>query len=62
VQTSLQQTPCWQRSELQSSAIVQVLPSGFLPQLPPLQTLPAPQSALVRQLVRQAFPTSLSQT
>jgi hypothetical protein len=35
---------------------------GRLPQLPLLQTFPAPQSALVTQLLRQAFPARLSQT
>lgn len=56
VQAVWQQTPCAQMPLPQSVPAVQAAPSGFLPQLPPLQTFPAEQSALVEQLARQLVP------
>lgn len=53
VQLELQQTPCWQRPESHSAAVVQTVPSGFFEQTPPLQTLGDTQSLLPPQLVRQ---------
>jgi hypothetical protein len=61
-QASRQQTPCWHMLELQSSPVVHAAPSGLRPQLPLVQTLPPPQSALVVQLLRQALPARESQT
>ena len=51
VQVVLQQTPCWQMPELQSSFVAQVPPSERLPQLPLLQMLGDVQSALVVHVV-----------
>ena len=47
VQVVLQQTPCWQMPELQSSLIAHVPPRELLPQLPLLQMLGGVQSALI---------------
>ncbi len=57
-----QQIPCWHRFELQSSLVVHEALTGFLPQLPLLQTLPPSQSALVVHVRKQALPALLSQT
>ena len=54
VQAPLQQTPWAQMPELHSPLPAHAAPSGFRPQLPPLQTLGDAQSALVVQVVRQA--------
>jgi hypothetical protein len=62
VQAVVQQMPCWQRFELQSSFVVQVTLTGRLPQLPLLQTLPLSQSALLAHVRRQALPALLSHT
>lgn len=62
VQVVAQQTLCWQMLELQSSLVVQEPPTGRLPQLPPVQTLPPPQSALLVHAPRQALPALLSHT
>jgi hypothetical protein len=48
-----QQTPCAQMLLAQSTPAVHAAPSGSLPQLPPLQTLPAEQSALPVHVARQ---------
>ena len=53
VQTLSQQTPCWQVPVAHSLLSAQVAPITFLPQIVPLQTLPAEQSALLLQLTRQ---------
>jgi hypothetical protein len=50
VQVVLQQTPCWQMPELQSSLVAHIPPSARLPQLPLLQMLGGVQSALVVQV------------
>jgi len=62
VHIPLQHTPCWQLVELQSSPVVHVAPSGFLPQLPLLHTLPAAQSALAAHVFRQALAALVSHT
>ena len=54
VQTLSQHTPCWQVPLAHSLLTVHETPRTFLPQMPPLQTLPGEQSALVLQLTRQA--------
>jgi hypothetical protein len=51
-QTVPQQVPCSQKAELHWSAVVQALPRGFLPQLPPTQVFGVAQSASVLQVVR----------
>jgi hypothetical protein len=51
-----QQTPCSQKPLAHSVVDAQAVPFVFLPQLPPLQTLGATQSALVAQVVRQLPP------
>lgn len=51
-----QQTPWAQIPLAQSPPAAQAAPRGSLPQLPPLQTLPAEQSALVVQDARQLVP------
>jgi hypothetical protein len=48
----LQQAPCWQMPELQSSALAHGPPSGRLPQLPLLHEFGAVQSASVVQVMR----------
>jgi hypothetical protein len=48
-----QQAPCSQKPLEHSPVVVQVAPFGFLPQLPPVQTLGATQLASVVQLTRQ---------
>ena len=48
-----QQTPCWQKPELQSSFAPQAAPMGALPQLRAVQTLPELHWASVVQVVRQ---------
>ena len=48
-----QQTPCAQIPLRQSGPAPHTAPSGSLPQLAPVQTLPAEQSVVVAQLVRQ---------
>jgi hypothetical protein len=53
-QPVLQQRPCSQYPEVHSVAPPQVTPIGFLPQMVPLQTKPAAQSALPPQLVLQS--------
>jgi hypothetical protein len=53
VQAVRQQVPCSQKPLEHSVAPVQAVPLGFLPQLPPVQTLGATQSALVVQVTRQ---------
>ena len=45
-QGTSQQNPCSHRFDPHSPAITQVAPSGFLPQLVPVQVFPAVQSAL----------------
>ena len=54
VQAVWQQTPCAQMPLPQSVPAVQAAPSAFLPQLPPLQTFPAEQSAFEAHAVLQA--------
>ena len=54
VQVVLQQAPCWQMPELQSSGPAHLPPSGRLPQLPLLQELGGVQSASAVQLVLHA--------
>ena len=49
-----QQVPCSQKPLEHSVAPAQVAPLGFLPQLPPVQTLGATQSLSVVQVTRQA--------
>ena len=56
VQAVRQQVPCSQKPLEHSVAPVQAVPLGFLPQLPPVQTLGATQSALVVQVTRQLPP------
>ena len=53
VQTLSQHTPCWHDPVAHSLLSVHIAPSTFLPQMPPLQTLPGEQSALVLQMTRQ---------
>jgi hypothetical protein len=53
VQAVRQQVPCSQKPLEHSVAPVQVAPLGRFPQLPPLQTLGATQSASAVQLARQ---------
>ena len=53
-QAVAQQTPCSQNPELHSPAAPHVAPIGFLPQLPPVQTLGATQSLSVVQVTRHA--------
>src|SRR6185369_13066517 len=48
-----QQTPCSQKLLAHSAAAPHAAPGGFLPQLPPLHTLPAVQSLEPVQLARQ---------
>jgi hypothetical protein len=48
-----QQVPCSQKPLWHSAVVVQAAPFGRLPQLPPLQTLGATQSASVVQVPRQ---------
>jgi len=55
LQTLSQQTPCWQLPVAHSVLTVQEAPRTFLPQMPPLQTLPGEQSALVLQVTKQAL-------
>ncbi len=50
-----QQVPCSQKPELHWSAVAQVLPSGFLPQLPLTQVLGDAQSPSVLHVVRQVL-------
>jgi hypothetical protein len=50
-----QHTPCAQKPDAHSAPAAQVRPSGFLEQVPPLQTLGEAQWASVVQVVRQAF-------
>jgi hypothetical protein len=50
-----QHTPCAQKPDAHSAAAAQVRPSGFLEQVPPLQTLGEAQWASVVHVVRQAF-------
>jgi hypothetical protein len=45
VQALVQQTPCWQKLEAHSAAVVQAVPGVFSAQAPALQTYPAAQSA-----------------
>jgi len=54
VQAVRQHEPCSQKPLEHSVVVVQVAPFGFLPQLPPVQTLGATQSALVAQVTRHA--------
>ena len=54
VQAVWQQTPCAQKLELHSVSAPHAVPTAFLPQLVPLQTLGDRQSALLPQVVRQA--------
>jgi hypothetical protein len=61
VQAVWQQTPCAQMPLRQSVPALQAAPSGSLPQLPPLQTLPPEQSPLPPQVARQT-PPLLAQT
>ena len=51
-----QQTPCSQKPALHSAAAPQAAPTGFFPQLPPMQVFGLVQSAFVAQVVRQAPP------
>ena len=53
VQAPAQQTPCWHEPEAHSVPAAQSAPFAFLPQIVPLQTLPAAQSAFVAHEVRQ---------
>jgi hypothetical protein len=53
VQAVPQQTPCWQKPLAHSPGVVQSTPVTFLPQIVPLQTFPAVQSALVAHAARQ---------
>jgi hypothetical protein len=62
VQAAEQQTPCAHTVELHSASLPQVAPTGFLPQLPPMQLLGAMQSASVMQVVRQATVAPVAQT
>jgi hypothetical protein len=48
-----QQTPCWQRPDWHSLALVQATPFSFFEQTPPLHTLLPAQSVEDAQLVRQ---------
>jgi hypothetical protein len=48
-----QQAPCSQNPLAHSAVVVQVAPFGFLPQLPPVQTLGAMQSASFVHVTRQ---------
>ena len=59
LQSLLQQTPCAQIRLLQSSLAVHGAPSGLRPQLPLAQKLPALQSALLWQIVKQSLPAGL---
>lgn len=56
VQVVAQQTPCAQMPLAQSVPAMHAAPSGFLPQLPPVQTFPAEQSAFVLQVALQLPP------
>jgi hypothetical protein len=53
VQAVRQQVPCSQNPLEHSAVVVQVAPFGFLPQLPPVQTLGATQSVSAVQLTKQ---------
>jgi hypothetical protein len=53
VQAVRQQAPCSQKPLPHSAAVVQAAPLGRLPQLPPVQTLGATQSASAVQVARQ---------
>ncbi len=48
-----QQVPCSQKPLAHSAVVVHIAPFGFLPQLPPVQTLGATQSVSAVQLTRQ---------
>jgi hypothetical protein len=54
VQAVRQQAPCSQKPLAHSAVVAQVAPFGFFPQLPPVQTLGATQSASAVQVTRHA--------
>jgi hypothetical protein len=54
VQAVPQQTFCWQKPEAHSDPAVHEAAGGLRPQLELVQTLPAVQSALLPQVMRQA--------
>jgi len=54
VQALMQQTPCWQKPEAHSSAVVQVVPGVLRAQEPVLQTYGETQSASAVQVVLHA--------
>ena len=56
VQAVWQQTPCAQMPLAQSVPAMHAAPRGYLPQLPPVQTFPAEQSAFVLQVALQLPP------
>ena len=53
VHAPAQQTPCWHEPDAHSVLAAQSAPFTFLPQIVPLQTVPAAQSAFVAHEVRQ---------
>jgi hypothetical protein len=55
VQAPAQQIPCSQKPELHSPGAAQVVPTGFLPQLPAMQLLGELQSADDPHDIRQAL-------
>jgi hypothetical protein len=55
VHAALQQTPCTQKFETHSAFIEQVVPGGFLPQLPLMQLFGDTQSEFVVQVDPQAL-------
>jgi hypothetical protein len=55
VQVLLQQTPCWQKPEAHSAAVLQVVPGVLSVQTPALQTYGETQSVLAVQVVLQAM-------
>jgi hypothetical protein len=55
VQLELQQTPCWHDPEAHSVPAPQARPSGFLVQVPPLQTFGARQSVSAVQVTLQTL-------
>lgn len=53
VQLELQHTPCWQRPDAHSAAVVHAAASGFFEHWPALQTLGDAQSVSLVHAVRQ---------
>jgi hypothetical protein len=56
VQAELQHTPCAQKPDWHSPAVLQSAPLGFFPHEPRTQKFPAKQSVSLVQLPKHAFP------